>query len=182
MVENKLNDFVNYDKLVLYVKKSKLNSIIKSYARLGWELALKKDNGKYENIIDITFVRPHKLKNKDELQLLQVGMETNLNQQAKLEQNKHTKSLCFGLSFSVVALAHLCVGILNLINQTQTLLIVLYSIHIAIGVFLLIPLCFLPKIIKKEKASFVLKNKQLELELEKIYNKIAKISEVKNGN
>ena len=62
----KINDYINYDSLKLYVKKNKSKEIIEHYKLFGWELAEEFENKKYEDILDLTFCRAHKIENKDE--------------------------------------------------------------------------------------------------------------------
>ena len=71
-----------------------------------------KENKRYEDIVDLTFARPHKIKNKDELQLQQIYMEEKLNAIGKLERTKHVKTTSFGVSFGVITLAIFILGLL----------------------------------------------------------------------
>ena len=65
-------DYENYDTLNLYVKKIKAEEIKERYKNFGWILFNEQENATYEDILDLTFTRPHKIENKDELQLMQV--------------------------------------------------------------------------------------------------------------
>ena len=71
---------IEYDELRLYVKKTKKDEIVNHYKVFGWNLVSINENKRYEDIVDLEFKRPHKIKEKDELQLLQVYMEENVNQ------------------------------------------------------------------------------------------------------
>ena len=108
----KINDYINYDSLKLYVKKNKSKEIIEHYKLFGWEVLEEFENKKYEDILDLTFCRPHKIKNKDELQLLQVYMEERLNEQAKIEKHKHSKTTSIGLCLGVIGVGLITLGLL----------------------------------------------------------------------
>lgn len=162
-------DFNNFDKLNLFVKKSKHQDVVKSYTALGWELIEEKENNRYEDIIDLTFLRPHKLQNKDELQIMQVYMEDNLNEIAKLERNKHSKTTGLGLFLGSVALLLFCWA-LYLIIKPQLLVIGIILIAVSIILFVL-EIIFLPKLFKKEKLSFNTKFTQLNSQIEEICKK-----------
>ena len=124
-------DYNNFDKLNLFVKKQKLQDVINTYSSLGWKLVEKKDNKKYVDIIDITFLRPHNLKNKDDLQLIQVYVEDNLNDIAKLEKYKHSQTPTVGLSLGCLIFLLLFVGI-NLIVTSQLLILAIFLIIVSI--------------------------------------------------
>ena len=79
-------DSNKFDTLNLFVKKIKRQDVVDTYTSLGWKLLTEKENDRYEDIIDLTFLRPHKIQNKDQLQLMQVYTEDNLNEIAKLEK------------------------------------------------------------------------------------------------
>ena len=50
----KTNNYNEYDKLVLYVKKDKAKEIIGRYVLFGWEVESQEENSRYEDILDIT--------------------------------------------------------------------------------------------------------------------------------
>ena len=163
------------DSLTIYVKKSKSNEIKENYSLFGWQVVSEAENRSYEDILDITFSRPHKIKNKDELQLLQVYLEDKLNSLAKLERNKTPKTTAFGLFFGVLGIIFSIFGALfafNLLSGLSTFCSITIS---CVGiVFLILTLLITPKLYKKEIISF--KNKFSELE-----NNIQNICEKANS-
>lgn len=166
-------NYKEFDTLTIYAKKNKLNSIIKHYQIFGWEIVSQNNNYKYEDIVDITFSRPHKIKNKDELQLYQVYMEDKINEIAKIERNKHSKSLTMGVIIGVVSVTIMILGILGILNISNNTGLVLELILISIGVIAIFILTILlPRLVKKEETSFKQKRKELEDQVTKIYQKV----------
>lgn len=165
-------DFNNYDTLNLFVKKSKHQDVIKTYKTLGWKLIDEKENNKYGDIVDLTFLRPHTLQNKDELQLMQVYVEDNLNEIAKLERNKHSKTTGLGLFLGFITLVLLALGIYLIVTNISTLnLIFGITLTISSIVSCVLELIFLPKLFKKESLTFNSKVLQLNKQIEDIENK-----------
>ena len=108
----KIDNYKEYDTLTLYVKKNKSTGIIKHYKIFGWELVEEADNNMYADLVDLTFIRSHKIKNKDELQLQQVYMEETLNKLGKLDKFKHAKSASVGLSVGTIILAFIVFAVI----------------------------------------------------------------------
>lgn len=169
----KTNDYINYDSLKLYVKKNKSKEIIEHYKLFGWEVLEEFENKKYEDILDLTFCRPHKIKNKDELQLLQVYMEERLNEQAKIEKHKHSKTTSIGLCLGVIGVGLITLGLLACLKVIMFVSLI-GGILLAVSglVFVAVSLIILPKIYKKEKIIYEEKNDQLSTELENIFDRV----------
>lgn len=177
----KINDYKNYDSLTLYVKKEMLEEITNRYLIFGWEVSDKKENTTYEDIIDVTFVRPHKIKNKDDLQFYQVHMEETLNDSAKLDRNKNSKTTVFGLCIGAIVVALIWFGVSFFIQKTTTLQFIVGIVMIILGILLLVlELIYLPKLYRKEKQDYINKKQKIETELEEICNKAKKLTEGKN--
>lgn len=167
------DDYNNYDVLNLYVKRNKLENIINKYTIFGWELEKQEDNKEYEDIVELTFVRFHKIKNKDELQLLQVYMEERLNKVGQLERNKNAKTTSLAFIFGVIGLVMIVFGILDLIFNFFSVSIAGDIIFLSIGAILeLTGILVIPKIYKKEKFDFDSKISVLELEIENICERV----------
>lgn len=162
-------DSNNFDTLNLFVKKIKRQDVIDTYTSLGWKLLTEKENDRYEDIIDLTFLRPHKIQNKDQLQLMQVYTEDNLNEIAKLERNKHSKTTGLGLFFGSIALMLLCGGIYFII-KSQSLLLSISMLVVGTGLSVL-QIIFLPKLFKKENLTFNSKVSALNSQIQDICNK-----------
>ena len=60
------------DKLSVAVKADASDEIKRAYCTFGWKLEDEYDDGNYRDIIHMEFSRPHFIKGKDRLQLLQV--------------------------------------------------------------------------------------------------------------
>ena len=170
------NNYKEYDVLNLLVKQKKVKDIIERYKIFGWEVFEESENRKYQDIIDLTLVRKHKINNKDELQLYQVHMEENLNKQGKLEKNKYSKSLCFGLFFGGLGLILFLFNILNLI-KFFTWALTPQIICLVVGIiFILLVVIFVPIIVKREKRKFISKKEALEEKLKTICDYAKKLA------
>lgn len=162
----------NMDSLKIFAKKGKCADIVEKYNCFGWKLSEKSENDRYEDIVDLTFARPHKIENKDELQLFQVYMEDDLNAIAKLERNKHAMATAFGLFFFPVALILIGFGILFCLNILPVLGLIGGICFCAVGVIIAaVAGILLPKIIKKEKTKFEQSHGKLNKQLEGICEK-----------
>lgn len=173
-MENK--NYNDFDTLKLYVKKNKVDDLKKSYSCFGYELTSESPNNKYEDIVDLEFERPHKISNKDELQLLQVYMEENVNKLAKTEKNKHSKSTIFGLIFGPLCLAFVLFGA-YLVLKVQTPLGLIFgvvSIILGIAVGIVTTIVSI-EISKKEKITFEEIKNQLNSNTSEICAKAKKL-------
>ena len=166
------NDYKNFDKITLYVKSNKTESIIQHYADFGWKICNKIENKKYADLVDLTFTRPHKIKNKDELQLLQVYLEEKLNAVGKAEKDKHAKTMAFGLCFGPLGLLFLLFGFLVNFNIIVNLDLVFgISFSILGGILLISAGIILPKLFKHEKLIFAKKQILIEKQIQNICDK-----------
>ena len=181
-MDERILDYNNYDKLTLYVKKERTKRIIRAYQTLGYELVLSLPNDRYNNIMDLTFVRPHNCKNKDKLQYLQVGLEIELNKIGKLEKNKHSKSITFALSFGLISVFLGILGVYLLLNAT-TLLYKIFDLIIILVALLMfgVGLFFTPKIFQKEKEVFEEKTNDINNKIDNIIAKIKQTKGEENG-
>ncbi|MBQ7880974.1 MAG: hypothetical protein IJ358_03950 [Clostridia bacterium] len=162
----KINNYKDYDTLTLYVKKNKLKEIIENYQIFGWELVKEQENDRYEDIVDLTFTRPHKIANKDELQLQQVYMEEKLNELGKLERHKHSKTTSIGLCFGTLALAFIIIGVLVALKTNSVTGLVGGIVVAIVGVLLIVVECIiLFKLYKNETTIYEQRHNDLESEL-----------------
>ena len=67
------------DTISIKSKKRASEHIIARYGDFGWTLTDRKEDKLYGDIVHLTFSRPHCIKNKDELQLMQVRLEIAYN-------------------------------------------------------------------------------------------------------
>ncbi|MBQ8749292.1 MAG: hypothetical protein IJW32_06025 [Clostridia bacterium] len=169
-------NYNDYDTIKLYVKKSKQDSIIRHYQILGWQVYETQDNNKYDDIVDLTLIREHKIKNKDELQLLQVYMEENFNETAKLEKEKHSKTTILGLCFGVFSLSLIVLGVLTLLKVLTLDLFAGIALLVLGTLIAISQAVILPRLVKNENAKFRDKLKEKEVELHLISEKIISLT------
>jgi len=183
-MEKQIDNYKDFDKLSLYVKKYKAEEIIEHYKNFNWKLVSESENKKYEDIVDLTFIRKHKIENKDELQLLQVYMEERLNNVGKLEKNRNSKATAFGLGVGVFGLLLLIFGLMCCFQCFLLLNLTMSIICSCIGLILVIIFAiFLPKISKKEKSDFITNKQKIETEINEICKKaLSLIGGDKNEN
>ncbi|MBQ7327874.1 MAG: hypothetical protein IJX00_02805 [Clostridia bacterium] len=170
------------DNLHLYAKKSKLNLVEECYESLGWQKTAQEENKRYEDLVDLSFERPHKINNKDDLQLLQIHMEHHLNKLGRIERRKYFKSLIFGVSLCILGLYMLLSGVLMLacLHYKPTFL--------ALGVgACVVSLCILAldayiakHLIAKEKQQFKEENEKILQDLQTMRNKAKQYREVED--
>ena len=174
---SKLNDYNNYDKTTIFVKKTMSKEILEHYKIFGWEIADENDNETYEDIIDITLIRPHKINNKDELQFLQVAMEEKFNKIGRLEKYKNAKTTSLGLIFGIIGLVLITLGILMIIKVLPFNILSLSIITTALGLIsFILGITIVPNLHKNEINHYSVKKKILEEELEEIYKKVSSIN------
>lgn len=163
-------DYHKYDILNIYAKKDKADDIIKCYESFKWELIHNDKNEKYSDANALTFVRPHKIKDKDNLQYNQIEMENILNDIGKCENHKHSRSTTWGLSLSlpIAMLIILFIGLYlkNTISITTTCISVIALIILAI-----LSSIFISKVYKAENENYTLRQKYLHERLIKICKK-----------
>lgn len=138
-------DYKNFDYQTVLVKTSRFDEVVERYKCFGWEVITSKNNLRYSNILDVEFKRPHKIANKDELQFLQVNMESELNKKGRLEKYKHSKATALGLILGMIAIMCIIGAIICLINLSQIFGIILGCSLIVVGVAVLILEIFLLK-------------------------------------
>ncbi len=98
-----------YDNLYVAVRSDKTEDIIYYYRTFGWE---KVNEGRRKiNLVDMSFRRPHRIENKDELQLLQVYLETALNTVGRLERMPRPHTLAFILVSAFFSLGLVAAGL-----------------------------------------------------------------------
>lgn len=117
-------DFKNYDYLTISVKTAQLDRILECYLSLGWREVKREDDREYCDMKYIALRRPHKVPDKDRLQLLQVRMENNVNAVSAINARKHAKSGAFFAVLLSLALGLLALGLwlfLGLKGETSSL-------------------------------------------------------------
>lgn len=141
-------DFNNYDRLTIIAKKAVYPEVLSSYAVFGWKEKNKKDDVSRGDIVHVEMLREHKIKNKDELQYLQVCFESELDKlsDAYTYKNAKSKAIAITVSSCAVLFSVLCLPLI--FSATTVLNILGYSL---ISTFLLAPIFSLPLFIKFRK-------------------------------
>lgn len=104
-------DYRDYDRLFVAVKLNKLGEVERCYRALGWECVDSRDDLVHRGRVHLTYRRPHRVENKDGLQLLQVYMESAMNDEGRLERRLMPRTTAVGVIFLAVALAFAIAGI-----------------------------------------------------------------------
>lgn len=176
-------DYNKFDKFSLYVKKEMKDEIVENYAKFGWELIDVKLNMFYDDIIDLTFKRPHIISNKDELQLSQVYMEDKINEIGKLNKNKDSKSTEFAMLCGLCGFCLFVGAVLFYLNLSKPLNVWLAAVSIVGGcVFFAVLFVFFPKVKKKEQRVFEETRKRLYAEVGEICSRAELLRRGSNEN
>lgn len=124
-------DINTTDSLSIIVKKDKVENITEYYKVFGYELDIKKADKKYSNLVHLSFYRPHKIANKDRLQLYQARMECAVNNVARAEKSVHYVSTFVMFLIGFLAILSTTFGVqytVNSVFQNLTIAIVFYSL------------------------------------------------------
>lgn len=105
-------DYHKLDRLSVSLNSVITEEILICYRALGWKQAERTEDVQFGNVEHFEFFRPHDIKGKDRLQLLQVTMETEVNNLAHATVNKHVYSLAAGICMGLLCLALVVWGVL----------------------------------------------------------------------
>lgn len=168
-------DYKNKDKITIFAQFDKAEEIIEYYKKFKWDL-IKNEKAKHATeLLELTFIRPHKIDNKDKLQLYQVQMEECVNEIGKLENFKGSKTTSVGLIFGLIGLAPLVIAILmfcDVISSPLYLKIILTTIGIILTIINFITI---RKINQVEEKYFINKTNKLNNTLNNIFNIVEKL-------
>lgn len=167
-MEIKKIDYNNFDRLDVYAKVDKIDGIIKCYESFSWELYKREENDTYADTENLTFIRPHKIKQKDKLQYAQIEMENMLNEIGKSERKKHSKSTVVGLCMGLTSAILIAISV-----YLVTVLSVVGLVHIIVGwvvsaVVVTSTAIATTKVFKKERVDFEKQQALLHKNLENI--------------
>lgn len=140
--EGELLTLDKYDFLNVTVRRDKARELVRYYRTFGWEKTSASVRGSYESMLDMSFRRPHKIENKDELQLLQVYLETALNTVGRLERIPRPRTLAFNLIFSLFNAALIIAGLCIALISSSFSCIVAGWILTALGCVLIVPVVY----------------------------------------
>lgn len=162
-------NYNEYDQITVTTKTEKAEKIVGDYACFGWEKIDEVYDKVYSNVVHLTFMRAHRLKEKDELLYLQVCYEEKLNAVSDLERSKNAFSSVIFCVTLILAITAWVLGATLIFKNT-----ILWGIVIAsLGV--LITSAFLPvalSVRKKENLKHFEKVTALNLEIESILEKV----------
>lgn len=151
----KSRNYKENDYQVIVVKKELEQEVIYNYECFGWVVQNKTQHSRYENLIEIEMSRNHFIENKDDLQFLQVNMESDIIKRGRLGKEKHSKSTIFGISFALLAVMFLTVSVLNFIGLLPLRSFILGIICASLGVGIAIMTLFTcVKMVKRENISY----------------------------
>ncbi len=150
-----LYDLEEYDHLYVTVRRDKLEALEFCYEQFGWEEVERQEHTVYENLLDMTFRRPHKIADKDELQLLQVHLEEALNAVGKYEKAPKKRTKAFAACLGILAFLLIAIGLpLGIVPVTIAYKVIGY-VMAAAGVIIVPLLCvFSVKLWKYENAMY----------------------------
>ena len=172
-----INDYQNYDYLEIIVKRDSADEIVRWYSRLLWSEYQRKEDKLYNDIIHVSFLRPHKIPNKDRLQLLQVYYENILNEKAYKLKDKNAKSEALIVTTVVLAiLSVLCSGALIFIVKN---LFVYLGAGLLFGLSCVGVACSfngIKKLRKKENLEFETKNENYTNQIDRIMDEISTLT------
>lgn len=115
-------DINEYDTIRVFVKEKQADELADVYAAFLWEATEKKEHSRYDDVVDFSFRRPHKIENKDELQFLQVAAEHELDVRDKLDKNKHALSTSLGIFLGLLGGALVFFGLFLLFRGAEATL------------------------------------------------------------
>ena len=149
------------------------------YAAFGWEEYSRREDRRYFDIIHVKLKRPHRVMNKDRLQLLEVKMESIVNDFAELRKRRHAGSIAEALISLVSVLLLIGFGVYFIVKG------VILSLAISLLAFSLVaPTLSVPLIKKRyaeEERSYAAKFKEMTAEISRILLEVKSLSEgVKN--
>lgn len=169
-------DYKNYDALRVSVKERHVDELISAYRAFGWSPTEMKGDEVYDDVIDMSFVRPHNVANKDELQYLQVCAEMEINKRDKLSRKKHSRSSTVGLALGAMGVALVVLGVYLAIVGTALYLV----FGIAIGVLGCVACVLCPivtkKFVREEKIEFARRYKESVKKSEAILASAARLN------
>ena len=163
-------DYHNFDKLEITAKTIKEKEVIRDYALFGWEEIERKYDKRILDLTHVTFIRPHKIANKDKLQLLQIYYENYMNEIYVCEKNKSKTSFAYIVSNLFLGAILLAIGVFVLL-ETTFFMRVLGALFLSVSFVLLVcALLRIKKLKDMEKEKFKQKYSYLKDKMESVLN------------
>ena len=183
MKESIKKDYWNFDYIDLTVKRKNAQEVKDFYGVFLWQEISRKEDRQYHDILHLSFKRPHKIDNKDRLQLLQVRYESELNKRAILDGKKYSKSQA--ISFLVAALgATAVIGALSLFYYGQSLSAYVGGglLTVATIALTIIAILFVKKLRRKERAVCAYKTEKINQTIRSILTEARTLTGVEDAN
>lgn len=145
---------------------------------MGWVCADERDDKIYPGTKHIVLRRPHAIGHKDELQLLQIYLESAWNTIGKAEACACPKTLAFGLIFGFISLAAMVFGLLGGLRVLKFISFVWGYVLFGAGVFCAVANAVICVLCRKREINKTLENTaQAVREIEAVYSSAAALTE-----
>ena len=177
----KERDYKNFDHVNLTVKKENVEEVSQAYSEFLWQEVYRREDRRFNDVLNLCFKREHKVKNKDKLQLYQVHYESLINERAGLIENKHNKAGAMISNVAILGALALFLGIMLLVFGKSL------PYLICGGVLLFITAILLPFFIVKCRNLFRKENRVFEQnfnenkkKITELLSKVKLLTEVEN--
>ena len=176
-------DYQNFDYIDIIVKKENRQEIIDAYSTFLWEKTQESEDKRYNDVVNLSFRRNIKVKNKDRLTYLQVSYETALNKRANIKFNKHSKSKIAICNVAFCSLASLF-GVGVFIYFYKSILSIILASLFATLIFFIAFICMkkIKKKIAKENQDFIDKTKMIDEEIKEILSSVNNLAKKEQEN
>lgn len=172
-------DFNSYDCLPTALKKNTSEELVNLYRIFRWEEAERTEDKRFSDIVNITFIRPHKIPNKDRLQLLQVMAEERINSIAIMNTNKYSRSTALSLTAGIITFGAFLGGIGIALTSSFIMLKVMGGILSVIALaFSGLLISMIPKMRLREDISYATESQRLHSEIDRICDEAKSLKEV----
>jgi Flp pilus assembly protein TadB len=163
MIKNQKKDYWQYDYIDLTSKIKSADELSKSYAVFGWEEIERYADKLYVDVVHLSFRRPHKIQNKDDLQYLQVTYERLFNERAVYEYKKHERSSLILTLYLLFIIIVASAGLLTFINAYTLSTKIISGIVVGACAVCLFFVCKHNKFMrKKENEKFLKKSNKID--------------------
>jgi len=106
-----MTDYNDYDYMHAVLKKKYAEQLKECYRAFGWEIVVREEDGRYDDVYNVKFRRPHRIEHKDELQYLQVELEANFDKVSKINRPFYPKSFLIRLFSIILSLGMIAGGL-----------------------------------------------------------------------
>lgn len=150
MYKNKTDlDYHKYDIVSCDIKKKDVEEIINIYTALGYNIHSNEDSDLYLDSRHLIFYRDHILKNKDQLQYIQVNIEMKINEVSFKNQNKYIPLILISTLLIILSTGLLACGFTLIFLLSGTLYFTLSIVSFILSAILFLFITFY--ILKRRK-------------------------------